>query len=87
VQRANARKAKLAGETMTDEEKRALMATEASLHANPESPRPQKTFSGIENFSIMGEEEEEKDESTLVDAESLFNLPKSKDDDEDDQPR
>ncbi len=87
VKRADARRAKLAGETMSDEEKRALMSTEASLHANPESPRPQKTFAGIENFSIMGDDEDDKDESTLVDAESLFNLPKGHDDDEDDQPR
>lgn len=89
VKRATARKAKLEGETMTDEEKKVLMSTEASLHAHVEPSRPQKSFGGLENFSILGDdrEEEEGGRSTLVDAESLFNLPKGKEDDEDDQPR
>ncbi|MFV0473676.1 MAG: DUF1013 domain-containing protein [Pikeienuella sp.] len=83
VKRASARKAKLEGQTMTDEEKKALMSTEASLHANIEPARPQKSFGGLDNFSILGEEESE--ESTLVDAESLFNLPKGEtEEDEDD---
>ena len=86
VKRASSRREKLE-ETMSDEEKKTLMSTEASLHASPESQaRPQKDFGGLENFSIMGgEEEEEKDEGTLVDAESLFNLPKGGGED-DEQP-
>lgn len=90
VKRASARLAKLEGETMSDEEKKALMSTEASLHAHVEPQRPQKSFGGLDNFSILGDEEEDENEgeSNLVDADSLFNLPKgSGDDDEDDQPR
>lgn len=86
VKRAASRKAKME-ETMSPEEMKTLMSTEASLHASPESQaRPQKDFGGLENFSIMGgEEEEEKDENNLVDAESLFNLPKDGGED-DEQP-
>ena len=89
VTRAAARKAKLEGETMTDEEKKTLMSTEASLHADPvasgsssSTSRPQKDFSGLENFSILGgdDEDEEDKKDNLVDADSLFNLPKSKGD-------
>ncbi|MEM7524298.1 MAG: cell cycle transcriptional regulator TrcR [Pseudomonadota bacterium] len=83
VKRASSRKEKMDGEGMSDEEKKVLMSTEASLHAAPETARPQKSFSGIENFSIMGEDEPEP--GAGVDAESLFNLPKGGDD-EDDQP-
>lgn len=92
VTRAAARKAKLEGETMTDEEKKTLMSTEASLHADPVSSgsssstsRPAKDFSGLENFSILGGDDDEEKEDNLVDADSLFNLPKSKGD-EDEQP-
>lgn len=89
VTRASARKAKLEGEGgITDDEKKVLMSTEASLHAQPEpagAARPQKDFSGLENFSILGgDDEEEEKEDNLVDAESLFNLPNKSD--EDDQP-
>ncbi|MGB0505981.1 MAG: DUF1013 domain-containing protein [Pikeienuella sp.] len=84
VKRAAARVAKsddTAG--MSDEEKKTLMSTEASLHADPDAPRPQKSFSGLENFSILGDEEpEEKPEDNLVDADSFFNLPKGGDEDE-----
>ncbi|MEM7546387.1 MAG: cell cycle transcriptional regulator TrcR [Pseudomonadota bacterium] len=86
VKRASARAAKLAGEGMSDEEKRALMSTEASLHATPEAPRPEKSFSGLESFAVADEAEEEGEGTGLVDAEALFNLPKSTEDD-DDQPR
>lgn len=94
VTRAAARKAKLEGETMSDEEKKTLMSTEASLHADPVASgsssstqsRPAKDFAGLENFSILGgDDEEEEKEDNLVDADSLFNLPKSKGD-EDEQP-
>ncbi|MEM7267712.1 MAG: cell cycle transcriptional regulator TrcR [Pseudomonadota bacterium] len=87
VKRAAARKAKLEAEGgITDEEKKVLMSTEASLHADPDVPqRPQKDFAGLENFSIMGEDEDEdKPEENLVDAESLFNLPSG---DGEEQPR
>ena len=84
VKRAASRKAKMEGEMMSDEEKKTLMSTEASLHADPDAPRPQKDFGGLENFSIMGADapEEEEEKSTLVDADSLFNLPKGGEEDE-----
>lgn len=84
VTSASARKAKLEAEGgMSDEEKKVLMSTEASLHAEPEPARAQKDFSGLENFSILGgDDEEEKKEDNLVDAESLFNLPKNGEDDQ-----
>ena len=93
VTRAAARKAKEDGETMSDEEKKTLMSTEASLHADPVASgssssapsRPQKDFSGLENFSILGGDDEDEKEDNLVDADSLFNLPKGKGD-EDEQP-
>lgn len=88
VKRASARIAKLEGAAMTDEEKKALMSTEASLHAHVEPQRPQKSFGGLDSFSILGDDQDDdEDKSTLVDADSLFNLPKSSDEDEDDQPR
>ncbi|QIE56334.1 DUF1013 domain-containing protein [Pikeienuella piscinae] len=87
VKRAAARKAKLEGATMSDEEKKALMSTEASLHAQVEPQRPQKSFGGLDSFSILGDEAGgEDDTDKRVDAESLFNLPKNADD-EDEQPR
>lgn len=92
VKRAAARKAKLEVEegAMSDEEKKKLMSTEASLHADPVAPaRPQKDFSGLENFSILGDDPRggEKEEEEAIDPNSLFNLPKGgEDDDEDDQP-
>lgn len=77
VKRASSRKEKLEGQ-MSDEEKKTLMSTEASLHADPDAPRPQKDFGGLENFSIMGgdaDEDEDNRKEPLVDADSLFNLP------------
>lgn len=92
VTRAAARKAKQEGETMSDEEKKTLMSTEASLHADPVSSnsssspvRPPKDFAGLENFSILGGDDDEDKEDNLVDADSLFNLPKGNGD-EDEQP-
>ena len=87
VQKANAKKAK-DGEVMSDEERRKLVSTEQSLGMDPE-PKMPSAISGLETFSLTGtEDEDEKPEETLVDAESLFNLPNASDDDdeEDDQP-
>ena len=62
-----------------------IMDTATSLAADTE-PRMPSNISGLENFSLSDDEPEKADESTLVDAESLFNLPKSDDEDEDEQP-
>ncbi len=61
-----------------------IMGTADSLHAEQE-PRMPSNMTGLENFSLgdADVEEEKADESALVDAESLFNLPSS---DGDEQP-
>jgi uncharacterized protein len=83
VQKAAAKKAK-AGEVMSDDERMKLVSTEQSLQTEPEAKMP-ANMSGLETFSLAGGDDAEEDvsgESTLVDAESLFNLPKSDDEDE-----
>jgi uncharacterized protein len=83
VQKAAAKKAK-AGEIMSDDERRKLVSTEQSLQMEPEAKMP-ASMSGLETFSLGGDDDAAADvsgESTLVDAESLFNLPKTGDEDE-----
>ncbi len=54
-----------------------IMGTDESLSASQE-PRLPSNMEGLEAFSLSSPPEEDKaDESTLVDAESLFNLPSS----------
>jgi len=70
---------------MSDDERRKLVSTEQSLAAEPE-PRIPTAISGLETFSLTGSSDESEDterESTIVDAESLFNLPGKSDDDDD----
>ncbi|MCV6597360.1 MAG: DUF1013 domain-containing protein [Mangrovicoccus sp.] len=85
VQKAAERKAR-EGEVMSDDERRKLVSTEQSLHMETE-PRMPSSISGLETFSLSDEEkdEDDSDESTLVDADSFFNLPASSGD-EDEQP-
>ncbi|WP_424976573.1 DUF1013 domain-containing protein [Dinoroseobacter sp. S124A] len=84
VQKAAAKKAR-DGELMSDDERRKLVSTEQSLEMEPE-PRMPTAISGLESFTLLGgDDEEEEDKSTLVDADSLFNLPDTNDD-EDEQP-
>ncbi|MDD9718952.1 DUF1013 domain-containing protein [Dinoroseobacter sp. PD6] len=84
VQKAAAKKAR-EGELMSDDERRKLVSTEQSLEMEPE-PRMPTAISGLESFTLLGnDDDEDEDKSTLVDADSLFNLPDSKDD-EDEQP-
>ncbi|MEM1079714.1 MAG: cell cycle transcriptional regulator TrcR [Pseudomonadota bacterium] len=84
VQKAAAKKAR-DGELMSDDERRKLVSTEQSLEMEPE-PRMPTAISGLESFTLLGgDDEEEEDKSTLVDADSLFNLPDNSDDD-DEQP-
>jgi len=86
VRKAAAKKAK-AGEVMSDDERMKLVSTEQALQMDAE-PRMPSNISGLETFSL-GAAEDEEEESNLVDAESLFNLPESKDDedaDDDKQP-
>lgn len=81
VRKAAAKAAKT-GEMMTDDERMKLVSTEQSLHMDTE-PRMPSAISGLETFSLTGGDDD-KNESTLVDADSLFNLPDRDEDDEDD---
>ena len=84
VQKAAAKKAK-EGEVMSDDERRKLVSTEQSLSMEAE-PKIPTAIEGLETFSLADDAEDEgEDESTLVDADSFFNLPKGGDD-EDEQP-
>lgn len=77
VAKAAAKKAKEGG-VMSDEERMKLVSTEQSLQVEEARAMP-SNVSGLENFALSDEPEEEKE--LLVDADSLFNLPKG-----DDQP-
>ena len=92
VQKAAAKKAK-DGEVMSDDERRKLVSTEQSLGMDSAEPRIPTAISGLETFSLTGNDDEAEDDDTkgagsLIDADSLFNLPDSdEDDDEDDDSR
>ena len=74
VQKAAAKKL-AAGEVMSDDERRKLVSTEQSLgmEADPKIPA---SIAGLETFTLSDEPEEEKNDAP-VDADSLFNLPDS----------
>ena len=83
VQKAAAKKA-ADQPVMTDDERRKLVSTEQSLGMDPE-PKIPTAIEGLETFSLSMEVEGDEDgeeESTLVDADSLFNLPSGGDEDE-----
>ncbi|MEM6373432.1 MAG: DUF1013 domain-containing protein [Pseudomonadota bacterium] len=87
VQKAAAKKAADAP-VMSDDERRKLVSTEQSLGMEAE-PKIPTAIEGLETFSLSMEvegDDEDDDTSTLVDADSLFNLPKSGAADEDEQP-
>ncbi|MEM7439215.1 MAG: cell cycle transcriptional regulator TrcR [Pseudomonadota bacterium] len=80
-----AKKAEKEGNTITDEERMKLVSTEQSLTMEPEARMP-SNISGLENFTLADSDMPEDDkEDLLVDADSLFNLPKGGGD-EDEQP-
>ncbi|MFA5582018.1 MAG: DUF1013 domain-containing protein [Paracoccaceae bacterium] len=84
VQKAANKKA-AEGATMTDDERRKLLSTEQSLGMGTE-PRIPSSISGLETFSLSGngyERDDDDDREKEFDADSLFNLPKGGDDDED----
>ncbi len=84
VRKAAARKAREEGGVMTDDERRKLVSTDESLQMEAE-PRIPSSIAGLETFSLTGGDSEKEDDSTLVDADSLFNLPKDGGGDEDDR--
>ena len=87
VQKAAAKKA-AEGAVMSDDERRKLVSTEQSLEMEPE-PKIPTAIEGLETFSLSddgSDDDEDDDKSTLVDADSFFNLPNKGGDDEDEQP-
>jgi len=80
VRKSAAKKAK-AGEVMTNDERMKLVSTQQSLTMESE-PKMPASMSGLDVFTLGTPE---KKESKKVDAESLFNLPKSDDEDDSDQ--
>lgn len=83
VQKAVAKR-EAEGAVMSDDERRKLVSTEQSLAMEDEGPKMPTAIEGLETFSLKDEDEEEKEK--VYDADSLFNLPNSSDDDEDEQP-
>jgi len=78
VQKANAKKL-ASGEAISDDERRKLVSTEQSLSMETE-PRIPSLIGGLETFTLGGEVTKKE---KVLDADSLFNLPKTTDDDED----
>lgn len=78
VQKAAAKQAKEGG-VMSDDERRKLVSTEQSLTMDTE-PKMPSAIEGLETFTLSDEPKEK--EEALPDADSFFNLPDSKDDDE-----
>lgn len=81
VQKAAAKKA-AEGEVMSDDERRKLVSTEQSLGGTPE-PKIPTAIEGLETFTLGAPEDDEEKPSKIVDADSLFNLPKGDGDDAD----
>jgi hypothetical protein len=81
VQKAAAKKAK-EGEVMSDDERRKLVSTEQSLGMEAE-PKIPTAISGLETFTLTDDAPETEAEEEIVDADSFFNLPDTKDEDED----
>lgn len=75
VRKAAAKKAK-AGEVMSDDERMKLVSTEQSLSMDTE-PKIPASMSGLETFTLGGDADKAEPKSRIVDAESLFNLPKT----------
>ncbi|MFK5997966.1 MAG: DUF1013 domain-containing protein [Rhodobacterales bacterium] len=72
VQKAAKKKEKEGG-VMSEEERMKLISTEQSLHM-PEEPKMPSSVSGFENFSLSTDTPKEPEK--VIDANSLFNLPK-----------
>ena len=79
VQKAAAKRA-AEGEVMSDDERRKLVSTEQSLTMETE-PKIPTAISGLETFTLAGDDEEEEDDGPL-DADSFFNLPDNDEDDD-----
>ncbi len=71
VQKAAKKKEKEGG-VMSEEERMKLLSTEQSLHM-PEEPKIPGALSAFENFTLTDDKPKEE---PVIDADSLFNLPK-----------
>ena len=68
---------------MNDDERRKLVSTVQSLDM-PEEPKIPTAIEGLETFSLADDgDDEDEDTSTLVDADSFFNLPAGGGDEDD----
>lgn len=76
VQKA-AKKAAKNGTVISEEERMKLVSTEQSLHMD-DTPKVPTAISAFENFTLTNDVVKEKE--PVVDADSLFNLPKNTDD-------
>lgn len=82
-----AAKKRAAEGVMSDDERRKLVSTEQSLGMATE-PRLPSSIAGLQNFSLGGGDEEERENpKDFSDADSFFNLPNDEDDEEDDDRR
>ncbi len=93
VQQANAKRLR-DGSAMSDDERRKLVSTEQSLGMAPE-PKMPSSMSGLEKFSLSenteetasDEDEDDRSNADVSDADSFFNLPKGGDSDEEEDDR
>lgn len=83
VQKAAAKKAR-EGETLTDNERRKLLSTEQSLNADSE-PRIPTAIEGLQTFTLGQTTSDEEKPEKQYDKDSFFNLPKSSDEDDEDE--
>ncbi|MFV0410622.1 MAG: DUF1013 domain-containing protein [Paracoccus sp. (in: a-proteobacteria)] len=80
VQKAAKKKAAEGG-VMSDDERRKLVSTEASL-AMGEEPRLPSSIAGLENFTLSGDDA--ATDQPELDADSFFNLPDADEDEDED---
>src|SRR5690606_24277088 len=78
VQKAAAKKAR-EGEALSDDDRRKLLSTEQSLSREEDHKIP-IAIEGLETFTLSGAEPEEPEKE--YDADSLFNLPESADEED-----
>ncbi|WP_112321234.1 DUF1013 domain-containing protein [Oceanibium sediminis] len=85
-----AKKAAKDGNAMTDDERMKLVSTEQSLQMEDE-PKVPSNIAGFESFTLGGSDKSDDEDDddprgkTPLDADSLFNLPKSSPDDDEDE--
>ena len=84
VQKAAAKTAK-DGTVMSDDERRKLVSTEQSLGMDMSEPKIPSAISGLETFSLSGDDSADEKPEENLDADSFFNLPDAADEEEDEE--